>query len=342
MRLISSLTLAATIALSASAQAPGSPARAEASPGWVFGNSPDYPKGAFLSGVGEGSTQEKAADKARAEIAKIFSLEIRAETQASASEVSAGGKSTFSQEVSDDVRTYTAKIVDGVEIVRTWRSEAGTHYALAVLDRGHSLKVIGDKIAAGDKEFLELAERLGKTEGKFSRIRIALRLVSLGKSRRRINADYRFLNPEGKGIDAPATAPETLAVARSAVSSVTVQVDVQGVNAVRVRTRFIDALTAYGLRATEKGGRAPDVLVEAVGDGRRLRADNLTWYNAEGSLSVKMSYGATGEAITSFEESGIGASGDPSTAVGKTLSTLSVKASSRVFKIIVSGNLLDD
>lgn len=317
-------------------------ARAETAPAWVSGNSPDYPKAAFLSGVGEGSTQEKAADKARAEIAKIFSLEIKAETSASASEVSSGGKSTFSQEVSEDVKTYTARIVDGVEIPRTWKSDSGTHYALAVLDRGHSMKVIGDKIADGDNEFADLAERLAKTEGKFSRIRIALKLVGLGKSRRRYNADYRFLNPEGRGIDAPANAPEVLSAARRSVSSVTVQVEVEGVNSERVRTRFIDALTVYGLRVTEKGGRAPDVLVSAVGDGRRLRADNLTWFNAEGSLRVKMSYGATGEVITSFEESGVGSSGDPSTAVGKTLSTLSVKSAARVFKIIVSGNLLDE
>lgn len=317
-------------------------AYAETTPGWVSGNSPDYPKAAYLTGVGEGPTQEKAADKARNEIAKIFSLEIHSESQSSAREVSDGVKSTFSQDISEDVRTFTAKVIDGIEIARDWRSESGTHYALAILDRAHSLKIVGDKIGANDKEFTELYERLGKTEGKFSRIRIALRLVALGKIRRRINADYRFLNPEGKGIEAPAASSEALASARKAVSAVTVQVDVQGTNAARVRTRFIDALSVYGMRATEKGGRAPDILVEAVGEGHNLRPENLTWFNAEGALAVKMSYGPTGEVITSFEESGTGSSGDPSTAVGKTLATLSTKAAARVFKIIVSGDLLDD
>jgi hypothetical protein len=333
------LTLLLTVLI---ATLSGTAARAEATPGWVSGNSTDYPQAAYLTGVGEGPTQERAADKARGEIAKIFGLEIRAETQSSAREVSDGKKSTFSQDVSDDVRTFTAKVIDGIEIARDWRDESGTHYALAVLDRAHSLKVVGDKIGANDKEFTELYERLGKTEGKFSRIRTALRLVALGKSRRRFNSDYRFLNPEGKGIEAPAASAEALASARKAVSAVTVQVDVQGTNAARVQTRFIDALSVYGLRATEKGGRAPDILVEAVGEGRNLRAENLTWFNAEGSLSVKMSYGSTGEVITSFEESGTGSSGDPRTAVGKTLATLSTKATARVFKILVSGDLLDD
>ncbi len=330
-----SLALVAIIAVGASAQAPSPP-------GWVSGTSPEYPKGAFLTGVGEGPTQEKAADKARAEIAKIFSLEVRAETQVSAREVTDGVKSSYSQDVSDDVRTFTAKVIEGVEIARYGRGEAGTHYALAVLDRGHSLKVFKDKIEAGDKEFAELSERLGKTDGKFTRIRLALRLVGLGKSRRRFNADYRLLNPDGTGLEAPAAFAEALASARKAVAAVTVQVDVQGTNAARVTTRFIDALSAYGLRATEKGGRAPDVLVEAVGSGRNLRAENLTWFRAEGSLAVKMSYGASGEAITRFEEAGTDASGDPRSAVGQTLAKLSEKAAGRVFKVLVSGDLLDD
>lgn len=320
----------------------GVPARAEAPPAWVSGSDSAYPQAAYLSGVGEGPTQDKAADKARTEIAKIFSVEIQAQSQSSAREVSDGSKSSFSQDVSDDVRTFTAKVIDGVEVVHYWRSESGTHYALAVLDRAHSLKVFRDKITTGDKEFAELSDRFAKTEGKFTRIRIALKLVGLGKMRRRFNADYRLLNPEGAGLEAPATFPDSLAAARKAVSAVTVQVDAQGTNAARVQTRLIDALGAYGLRATEKGGRAPDILVEAVGEGRNLRPENLTWFNAEGSLSVRMSYGSTGEAITSFEESGTGSSGDPSTAVGKTLTTLSVKAAARVFKVLVSGDLLDD
>jgi len=317
-------------------------ARSEAGPGWISGSSSDYPKAAYLTAVGEGPTQEKAADKARAEIAKIFNVEIRSESQSSTREVSDGVNSAFSQSLSDDVRTFTSQVIGGIEIARDWRSESGSHYALAVLDRAHSLKVVGDKISTNDKEFGELYERLGKTEGKFSRIRTGLRLMALGKNRRRFNADYRFLNPEGKGIEPPAASQEALAAARKAVSDVTVQVDVQGSNAARVRTRFINALSVYGLRATEKGGRTPDILIEAEGEGRDLSPENLTWFSAEGALSIKVSYGSTGEAITSFEESGTGSSGDPSTAVGKTLETLSTKAAGRVFKLIVSGDLLDD
>jgi hypothetical protein len=320
----------------------GAPARAAGLPDWVSGSAADYPKAAFLSGVGEGPTQEKAADKARAEIAKTFSLEIQSVSQSSAREVTDGVKTSFSQDVSEDVRAVTAKVIEGVEIAKYARDEEGVHYALAVLDRGHSLSVFRDRLAADDKEFVELSGRLAGLQGKFARVKIALKLVGLGKARRRLNADYRLLNPSGTGIEAPPGYPDGLAAARAAVAAVTVQVDVKGVNGARVASRFIDALSAYGLRATEKTDRKPDILVESEGSGRNLRAENLTWFRAEGSLATKISYGSTGEVITRFETAGTGSSGDPRSAVGATLASLSEKAAARVFKLIVSGDLLDD
>lgn len=317
------------------------PVRTEAASSGDLVSSWDYPKDVYLTGVGEGPTQEKAADNARTEIAKVFSLEVRAHSQSSAREVSDGPNSSFSQDVSDDVQTFTTKIIEGVEIARYWRNESGTHYALAVLDRAHSLKVFRDKILTGDREFVELSERLGRTEGKFARIRIALRLVRLEKSRQRFNADYRLLNPDGSGIEEPVTYQESLVAARKAVTAVTVQVDAQGVGAARVTSRIIDTLSAYGLRSTEKTERKPDVLVEAVAAGHNLPAENLTWYWAEGSIAVKMSYGSTGEVITRFEEYGQDTSGARSSAVGKTLVALSEKTAARIFKILISGDLLD-
>jgi len=85
-------------------------------PDWVSGTSSAYPKSAYLIGVGQGPSQEKAADKARAEIAKGLSLTVTAKTQATAQETSYGAESSFTQTVADDVRTSTAKVLDGVRI----------------------------------------------------------------------------------------------------------------------------------------------------------------------------------------------------------------------------------
>ena len=124
-----------------------SAAYADPKPDWMSGDSPAYPKSAYMIGLGESSSQDKAADKARAENANAFGVVMTAKTQVSASEIGDGKSSSVSQSVSDDVRTSTAKFLDGVEVVQYWRDDEGYYHALAVLNRQHNLNVLAEKLA---------------------------------------------------------------------------------------------------------------------------------------------------------------------------------------------------
>lgn len=311
-------------------------------PEWVSGTSSAYPKSAYLTGVGQGPSQEKAADKARAEIAKGLSLTVTAKTQATAQETSYGADSSFTQTVADDVRTSTAKVLDGVDVVSYWQDPQGTHYALAVLNREHSQKILRDKIEEYDRSFAELSAGLPKAEGKFARLRLALRLLQGVKSRRRLNADYRILNPEGKGIPAPASVTEVLGQARRAVSALTLQVEVAGEKAEQLTSRLIDDLSVYGLKAVERTPNPADILVEARASSELLPPENLIWYWAKAAMLVKMSYGATGEVFTRFEKSGQEAARDPGSAVDAALLSLADKAADQVFRVITTSDVLED
>lgn len=310
-------------------------------PDWVSGVSAAHPKSAFLIGVGHGPTQQKAADKARAELAKSFSTSIEANTSVSARETLDGSGSNYSQSISDDVRASTAKVLDGVEIAQYWQGPDG-HYALAVLNREHSLKIFRDKLEEFDRDFADLSSALGKAEGKFSRLRTALRMLRLVKDRRRINEDFRVLNPEGKGIPAPASYSDVVAKARKAAVSITFQVEVTGKDGEALTSRVIDALNVYGLKAVEKNPRTPDILVEAKAQGAPLPAENLLWVWAKGSILVRMSYGATGEVFTRFEQSGQEAARDSDSAVDAVLKGLCEKTADHVFKVVMSAELADD
>jgi hypothetical protein len=310
-------------------------------PDWINGSSPSYPKSAYLTGVGQGPTMEKAADKARAELAKGLSLSLEASSSQSASETSDGTSSSYSQRVSDEVRTSTVKVLDGAEIAQTWQGPDG-FYALAVLDRAHSLKILRDKLDELDRDFADLGSEFSKAEGKFARLKAALRLVKLSRDRRRVNSDYRILNPEGKGVPAPASSSEVTAQARKAAAALTFQVSVTGPRGERLTTRMIDALGACGLRAVEKGAKTVDVVIEATAHGELLPAENLTWRWARGEVEVKMSYGSTGEVFARFSEAGREASRDPGSAVDATLRALVEKAALRAFKAVLSADLADD
>jgi hypothetical protein len=84
------------------------PAGAAERPGWLSGESPAYPKASFILGLGEAATQERAADKARAEIAKAFGVQLTARTEVSAKETADKSGSSWSESVEDEVRTSTA------------------------------------------------------------------------------------------------------------------------------------------------------------------------------------------------------------------------------------------
>ena len=134
-------------------------ASAQDKPDWLTGASASYPKSVYLTGVGEGPSQAKAADKARAEVAKGFGVSLTAQSRVAASETSSGDSSSSWQEVSDDVRVSTQKVLDGVEIVANWQGPENW-YAFAVLNREHNLKIFKDKLDESDREGKEQSEEL--------------------------------------------------------------------------------------------------------------------------------------------------------------------------------------
>lgn len=317
------------------------PAAAKEKPDWISGPSAVYPAAAWMTGIGEGPTRDKAADKARSELSKAFSLSIEAETRVTASEKTGGGDSNFTQEVSDDVRTSTARVLDGVEIADSWEGPQ-SHYALAVLNRERGLKILGDKLAQLDRDFNDLSRSLALAEGKFARLRSALRLVAVAKSRRKINGDFRILNPEGKSIPPPDGSAEVVAQARKAVSALRIRVKASGRERRRVSRRMVEGLEAFGLRVSGEEGPEPDILVEASALAENLPPENLLWFWARGAVSVKLTYGATGEVISRFEESARESSRDPETAYRGVLAALADRAAVRAFKVITTADLVDD
>lgn len=314
---------------------------ADARPDWLSGQSAEYPTSAYVIGVGQGPSQEKAADKARADLAKSLSMSIEATTHSNASESTDGRSSSYSQDVSDDVRTSTNKVLDGVTIAKYWQG-SDDYYALAVLDRAHSLKIFRDKLEEFDRDFATAQGQLDKLDGKFARLRVALKLTRIARDRRRLNADYRILNPEAQGLPAPAGAADAVAKARKAVSAITFQVAADGPQPDKLQARIIDGLSSLGLKAVEKSDKACDVVLEAKADAAKLAPEDLTWFWAKGTIIVKLSYGSTGEVFSRFEESGQEAARDPDSSIDAVIARLGDQAAAHSFKTILTAQLADD
>lgn len=311
-------------------------------PDWLSGSPREFPSSAFLTGVGEGPTQEKAADRARAEIAKALGTQVTAATAISSREAVTGRGSSVSQEVSEDVRTYTAKVLEGVEVPLRWRDDKGVHYAMAVLDRVKTAGLLRDKIGEHDSKIARGSVELPEAEGKFSRLKLALQLLSAYKARRKLNGDLRVLSPDGKGIPPPDGYEEALSAARKAVKAIKVFVSASGESPELVGDRLAGGLSSRGLRTVEKGGGKPDIVVRAAAEVEVLPAENLLWQWARGGVRVELAYGSSGEVFARFEESGQESGNDPDAAADAALKALAERCAERAYQAILSRELEDD
>lgn len=118
-------------------------ARQQGRPDWIVGEAPAYPASHYLLGRGEGASQQQAADRARAEIAKIFRVAVSDETvdTQTVTTTRRGSRRAREQqsEATRTVTTWTDELLEGVEIARVWHDpQTRRHYALAVLARAQT------------------------------------------------------------------------------------------------------------------------------------------------------------------------------------------------------------
>jgi hypothetical protein len=302
-------------------------------PDWLSGRSANYPAARFVTGVAQASGADKAADKARTEVAKAFGVSLYARTETSERESSSGG---YRQDVSDEVFATTSKVLDGVEIAERWQDEGGTHYALAVLDREHSLKVMADKLAELDAQFVKLAGELAGIEGRWQKLGRSLKILDNVRARKELNADYRVLNPEGKGIAAPDKAADAVALAKAALAEITVRVESKGEESELVAERLREKLQRHGLKVKSRA-EEPDLLIVARSEGRALPAENLLWLWAEARLNVALLH--DGEELERFGFSGQAAARDPEDALRQALRSLSDKAAAQSYRLLLSSRV---
>lgn len=208
------------------------PVRAKGKPDWVSGQSGKYPREAYLIGVGIADTRGACEDRARAEIAKIFSTLVRAETALSESETNRKeGKtdeSRFQQSISQNVQTVSKKVLEGVEVVENWQDEATReHYALAVLDRAKAAAAVTEKIEDFNGQAESWKKQMDASQEKLPKVKAAMKLMALLNARRGLVDDLRVLRPGDKAPEPSFSEAEVRPQAAQALASLDVAVDIR-------------------------------------------------------------------------------------------------------------------
>ncbi|MDR2638731.1 MAG: LPP20 family lipoprotein [Helicobacteraceae bacterium] len=117
-------------------------------PQWVTGAS-QYAPSRYITGVGSGTTQDIAADRARNDLAKTISISVESSERSKTSSGAGGYESAFSSAVNVRVN----QTVGGVEIVDRYYDDASKiYYALAALDRSKSAASLRAELAQKELE----------------------------------------------------------------------------------------------------------------------------------------------------------------------------------------------
>jgi hypothetical protein len=131
-------------------------ARQAARPDWVGGESATYPASRYLLGRGQGDSQQVAADRARAELAKIFRVVITDETVDTQSVTTVVKDKKLQRERHGEairtVVTTADEVLEGIEIAKQWQDpQTQSHYALAILSRARTAQILRQRIAEQDQ-----------------------------------------------------------------------------------------------------------------------------------------------------------------------------------------------
>jgi hypothetical protein len=264
-------------------------------PDWADGNSADFPRDNYLTGVGTGDDQASAMERARGEISRVFRTQVTMNSMATASEQTTdrqgASSSVSSQDIMQTVRSTSQKVLEGVEIARNWReASTGTYYSLAVLDRAKALAAMGDKMTELDAKAMDLETKLSASPEKLEKVKAALRLRELLKTRESLTADMRVLAP-GERPD-PSFDPDKAAdVSAKALGQLDVAVIMSGEGTDKVRPEIISALNALGIDARQAAApEGADIVVQCSAQFSAQADPNPSsaWKWARGSDSVSM------------------------------------------------------
>jgi hypothetical protein len=256
-------------------------------PEWIDKPSAQFPTSQYLSGVGYGPARKSAENNARAEIAKIFSSTIDSRTRTYQGYVQIDGQGESNTEETLSIEEITAvstqKVLTGVRIAHVYQEE-GAHpifYALAVLDRDQSARILQDKIQELDQDIRNLLDRAQQSGDNLERIKYLKQAIQKFILREAHDSELRIVNLAGQGILSPIHFEDI----KSRLESILLRgffigVSVSGDRSVEVRDALIEGLNQEGFTVSDDLSKA-NVLIRGTVVIKSLDKGTAEWKYVE-------------------------------------------------------------
>ncbi len=309
-------------------------------PDWIRGKSKEYPEEFYIVGVGSGDTRQDAESRARAHIAEVFSVKIKADISVNKSETLRESEGKVSGETKEITRSRIdmglKKTLEGTEIVEVWQNpKDAAYYALAVLDREKAAVKMSERIRELDNEVTRLGEEVDTVSGKINKLKLMLLRRSLLSDRLSLDSDFRIVSPSGKGIQAPYSyAEENSAITKFIQNDFVIGISGKGPGADVLVQTVTDLLTGKGFMVDPSGGKRADLLIEinATTDPSTQPVDE--WYYCRWRVELNASDPSTHSVIMSASEKGKSGQLSPDESKNKALFDMNKKTAFIASKLV--------
>lgn len=309
----------------------GSVVTGGARPQWADGDSPDYPRSSYITGVGSADDENAASERARGEVARVFSADVNVTSTVSESEsnASSGGREThsYSNDVAQKVRTVSQKVLEGVDIAARWKDPTGRYYALAVLPKAQGLLAVQEKSSEIDTEAAQYKAALASATEPFARAKAAARLLALSKAQASLASDSRVLG--GGPLQGVFDGAAVRADAAAALAALDVAVSVTGDGADAVQTAVVSGLNAAGLSA-KSGADKADLMAVAQVSVQDQDSGDRRWKRSRAAATVSLTDGRTGKTFSTFDVTAREDATEAGEARRRSLATLSRTTAAKV------------
>lgn len=258
-------------------------------PEWALGHSERYPSEAYLTGVGVAAERARAEDRARAEIAKIFQVQILIRETSSESQWLSriGNLATdeYRQSVQAELTATTDKVLEGVRIAEIWQDEkTGEYYALAVLDRLRAARALRGELDDIDQTVAGQVRQAEAEPSVLRRLGHYLQALTALQRRGSLAADLRVVDPAGWVAESPYRPAEISGRADREAAAIRIGVELSDDRQGIVEGALTRALAGLGMQLAPAAER--DLLVRGSVDVERYSAGE-PWQWAVASAQIE-------------------------------------------------------
>jgi len=279
-------------------------------PDWIDGESAQYPISRYLTGVGYGPDRKSSEDNARAEIAKIFFSKVESRTRSYQEYLQTASKGRSRREEASSIdeitKVSTQKVLSGVRISHVYQ-ESGPEplfYALAVLDRDQSTKILRDKIQQLDQDIRGLINRAEAEGDMLAKIKYLKQSMQKHILREAYDAELRIVSPSGSGMSLPIQFTEI----KSGLEAILLRdfligVSVTGSRAGEIQDALVQGLNQQGFSIGEDLSRA-NVLVRGTVEIKALDRGTAEWKYVRWRTHFDLVDNAGGSVFGSVDKTG--------------------------------------